>query len=107
MTDNYSCGLNSGKITVLEYTNGTWVPFSNYTINAGSCQITFNLHADPILGVFSAAPATTSAAATTVQAVNTTQVVTQPTQNNNGLYIAIVVLVLIAAGYYLFTRKKR
>ncbi|MGC9011286.1 MAG: hypothetical protein ACP5JN_04085, partial [Candidatus Micrarchaeia archaeon] len=118
-TEHYPCSIPSSLIAPYMLKNNTWVPISNYTVNATMCTVSFYIPKDPIVGIFEKAPTTTTIISTSVPTTSilTTTIIQTPTptptqSSANTLVIiigiiALIIIVIIALYYYKLTHKKR
>ena len=113
VTLKYPCSIQSSSIAPYMLKNGTWQPISiaNFTLNSAACSVTFSITKDPIIGLFQNVASQTTAIATTTVPPSSQQTTTaQASPNSNGAsalwIIAIMAVILIAAGAWFITRRK-
>ncbi len=108
---NYNCSINATTLQPYMYKNGTWRPINPFSVNSGTCTVTFNVPKDPIIAllVHSVTPPTQirpNNSTTTSAIVQNTTTVAQPTTtkaSNTNLWkdlaavIIVLVIVIVAA----------
>ena len=116
VTVPYNCGISAALLKPFIDVNGTWEAITPFTVNASACTVTFQVPADPVVGLFYAnttstsnATSTTAPITTTSQQPNTTATTAPtPQAQPNGTIIVVVIIVVIviaAALYFLKLRK--
>ena len=91
MTMGYSCNAEFKSVSPYILENSVWTPITNYHINNSTCQISFEIPSDPIVGLLAVLPSHT---------VN----------NPSGsvvLWVVILAVIIILAIIYLLKRLQR
>ena len=114
-TLSYPCSLPAGSIVPYIQKNGTWIAITPFTVNSGSCTVTFTVPKDPVVGLFenntvSTTTTTTVLPTTTLPVTVAPTTIAQPTYGSSGttyLIAAIVVIVIVAVIAYAMLKGKR
>ena len=91
MTMGYSCNNGFKSVSPYILKNSVWTPITNYHINNSTCQISFEIPSDPVVGLLAVLPSHT---------VN----------NPSGsvvLWVVILAVIIILAIIYLLKRLQR
>jgi YVTN family beta-propeller protein len=107
VTFSYGCTMNPAVIRPLRFSNGTWVPIANYSLNQSGCSVAFFAspnHEVAIATIQKAENSTIAAVATTTIPASPKYV---PDYNEYVIVIAVVVLAIMIIAYARMRALKR
>jgi hypothetical protein len=105
--ENYPCSIPSSLVAPYIYKSNAWLAIPNYTVNATTCTVGFEIPNDPIIGIFQKALPTTVATTSIPTTTPTTIPAPTPTTTSSGLaelaiILIIVVIIVVIAILYLY-----
>jgi YVTN family beta-propeller protein len=92
MTMGYSCNNGFKSVSPYILKNSVWTPITNYHINNSTCQISFEIPSDPVVGLLAVLPSHT---------------VNNPSGSVVLWVVILVVIIIILAIIYLLKRPQR
>jgi len=115
--EHYPCSIPGDLVAPYIFKNNTWLAITNYTVNATTCTVSFNIPSDPIVAIFekSMPTTTTTSIATTIPTTTPTTIYyPSPSPKPSSslviepliLIIIVIIIILVLLYYYKLLHRR-